>query len=108
MSGSSAVEVTHEAGQRRFVAEVDGGEAVAEYVRDGRRVTFTHTVVPPQAEGQGVGSALAKAAFDHARAEGLQVIPQCPFIADWVRKNPGYHEVVAEEWRARLLGGGAG
>jgi len=66
----------------------------AAYRREAGRITFTHTVVEPEHEGAGVGSALARAALDGARDAGLRVVPQCPFIAAWIRRHPDYADLV--------------
>jgi predicted GNAT family acetyltransferase len=73
------------------------GAAVAGYAvyrREADRITFTHTVVEPEHEGEGVGSTLARAALDDARAAGLRVVPQCPFVAAWIRRHPDYADLV--------------
>jgi predicted GNAT family acetyltransferase len=74
--------------ESRFQVEVEGNLAVAEYVLDGKTITFTHTVVPAALEGRGIGSALAKAALTSARERGLAVVPQCPFIRGYLEKHP--------------------
>ena len=82
--------------QSRWEATVGGEPAgFAEYRRDGARIVFTHTVVDPAHEGEGVGSALARAALDDARAQGLAVVPRCSFIRGWIDKHPDYADLVA-------------
>lgn len=88
------VPVTHNARASRFEVSLEGQLAVAEYRRRGDVVHFTHTEVPDVMEGQGVGSTLARTALDHARAEGLRVVPQCPFIAAYIREHREYEELV--------------
>ncbi len=66
----------------------------AAYVREGDRIRITHTVVEPEHEGAGVGSALARAALDGARSAGLRVVPQCPFVAAWIERHPAYADLV--------------
>jgi predicted GNAT family acetyltransferase len=61
--------------------------------RSGRRV-FTHTEVDPAFEGQGVGGALARTALDKARADGVGVVPLCPYIEAWIAKHPDYADLV--------------
>lgn len=94
-TGTPDLHVTHDPAQSRFAIALDGGQAVAEYQRAGREVRFTHTEVPPAFEGQGVGSRLAKDALDWAVGEGLTIVPQCPFIADYVKRHPEYQQHVA-------------
>ena len=72
----------------RYEADVGGGLAIAEYRLDGDTITFTHTEVPRELEGRGIGSRLARFALDDARARGLRVVPRCSFIADYIRHHP--------------------
>jgi predicted GNAT family acetyltransferase len=37
--------------------------------------------------------------MDDARARGRTVVPMCPFLADWLDKNPGYEDLVARNTR---------
>jgi predicted GNAT family acetyltransferase len=80
-----------------YEARIDGHRAgVAAYRLDGAVITFTHTVVEDAYEGRGVGGALARTALDDARARGLGVVPQCPFIAGWIERHPDYADLVLE------------
>ena len=94
--------ITHDAEHTRFTTETPFGEAALEYMRDRNRMIFTHTGVPPEAEGQGIGAALARAGLDYARSEGLTIRPMCPFVATFVQRHPEYQDLVAES-----QGGGA-
>ncbi|MCW2810553.1 MAG: hypothetical protein JWP61_1011 [Friedmanniella sp.] len=79
----------------RYEARVgDGLAGIAEYRRDDEVITFTHTEVADEFEGQGVGSALARFALDDARAQGWRVRPLCPFIAGWIRRHEDYAGLV--------------
>ena len=91
---SSPVQVRHNADEHRFEAELDGNLAVSEYLRRGSTIVFTHTEVPDALEGQGIGNALARAALDYSRSEGLRVVPRCRFIAAFIQRNPAYQDLV--------------
>ena len=90
--------VVHNTVAHRFEADLDGDLAMVEYLRRGDQVVFTHTEVPPEHEGEGVASAIARTALAWARAEGLKVIPQCHFIAGFVEKNGEYADIMAKDW----------
>lgn len=75
-------------GESRFELTVDGESAVAAYERDGDTIVFTHTVVPEALRGQGIGSRLIAGALAQVRGEGLKVVPQCPFVAAYLRDHP--------------------
>ncbi|WP_436493493.1 GNAT family N-acetyltransferase [Actinokineospora sp. HUAS TT18] len=81
--------------ENRYEARVDGKLAgFAEYQAARELVVFTHTEVDPAFEGQGVGSALARAGLDDVREKGLRVLPLCPFIRDWIGKHRDYVDLV--------------
>jgi predicted GNAT family acetyltransferase len=47
---------------------------------------------------EGLGSRLARAALDEARAQGLGVMPFCPFIAGFIERHlDQYRDLVAPE-----------
>jgi uncharacterized protein len=81
--------------EQRYEATVDGRLAGSvTYVEKPGGVVFVHTEVDSAFEGQGVGSRLAAGALDDARARGLSVVPQCPFIAEYIRRHPEYQPLV--------------
>ena len=80
----------------RFELTVDGHMAKSWYRLSPGVITFTHTEVPEELEGRGIGSRLVRAALDHARAEGLKVVPLCPFTAAWIKRHPDYADLVIE------------
>lgn len=96
------VTVTHNPEKHRFEAIVDGHLAIAEYnlIRGG--IVFTHTEVPKELEGRGVGSALVRAGLAHARENALKVTPICPFFAAYMKKHAETHDLVAPGFRSAL------
>jgi len=93
---SSPQITVHDAPDAHRFEAVDGIGVVAgfaAYRRDGDRIVFTHTEVDDAFEGHGVGSVLVRAALDAVRAEGLRVVPQCPFVKAWIEKHPEYADL---------------
>jgi predicted GNAT family acetyltransferase len=74
----------------RFCFEIQIGAyiTVLEYQLVDGIMTIHHTYVPMELRGKGLAGQLAKAAFDFARAEGLQVIPACSYIATYAKRFP--------------------
>ncbi len=62
------VHVLHHPAQQRFAASVDGVEAVLDYEQRGDVLCLTHTGVPPQIGGRGIGGELVRTALDYARS----------------------------------------
>jgi len=95
---SEPLEIIDNVEAKRFQTTVDGHTAVVTYHREGDIITYEHTVVPEQLKGGGVGSALAKYVLDYARAEGLQVVPNCPFIAAYIRRHMEYDDLIYDPY----------
>lgn len=86
--------VRDNADQNRFELEVDGHVAFSVYRHTKGVVTFVHTEVPPELEGRGVGSQLAKGALEMVRARGEKVIANCPFIAAYIKKHAEFQDLL--------------
>ena len=88
-------EVRNNAAENRYELEIEGQLAIAAYrLRDGV-ITFTHTEVPDALEGRGIGSKLVKGALDDVRAQGLKVVPACPFVKHYMDKHPETQDLLA-------------
>lgn len=89
--------------RHRFEADLgDGSFAIANYtLRDGK-IVFTHTEVPPEHEGQGIGSALIRYSLNAARERGLKVVPVCPFFAAYIKKHEEEQDLLDAHSRERL------
>ena len=87
--------IEHDAARNRFVRRLSGCEAYLAYsqVGDGT-LDLQHTVVPESERGRGVGESLVRAAVDHARSEGVQIVPTCPFVQAWLDDHPEGNDVV--------------
>ncbi len=91
--------------EQRYEVQVNGRLAVLDYQRTGNRLALVHTGVPKELEGQGIGGALARAALEEAHAQGLTVIPRCPFVASYIRRHPDYRDLVSPADQERYLNG---
>ena len=89
--------------RHRFEADLgDGSIAIADYVLRPGKILFTHTEVPPEHEGKGIGSALIRYALDAAREKGLQVVPICPFFAAYMQKHAEAQDLLDPDWRRKF------
>jgi predicted GNAT family acetyltransferase len=88
-------DVMHDTAERRFQIDLPEGKARLDYREEDGHLVLLHTGVPESAEGEGHGSALVRAALDHARDTGLRVVPQCPFARAYVERHPEFAELVA-------------
>jgi predicted GNAT family acetyltransferase len=59
------------------------------------RIVFVHSEIDGAFEGQGLAGRLARHALDDARARGLTVVAECPYIATWIERHPDYGDLLA-------------
>jgi hypothetical protein len=95
-------QVQHNSEQHRFEVDLGGATAVAAYSLHEGTIVFTHTEVPEQHEGKGIGTLLIKAGLDFARAEGLEVVPSCPFFAAYMKKHAEVQDLLSDYDREHL------
>lgn len=88
------LEVINNTKKNRFEISLNGKLAVAEYIDRGHMIVFTHTEVPQEFEGMGIGSKLATAGLDFAREGKKVVLPLCPYFAAFVRRHKEYHDLI--------------
>jgi|SRR5579859_2121510 len=89
-------EVRDNAAESRFELQRDGVLAYSRYVRTPGVVDITHTLVPKEAEGKGMATALIRGSLDMIRARGEKLIPTCPFVAAYLRRHPEQQDLLAD------------
>jgi uncharacterized protein len=91
--------------EHQYEVHADGEVAILTYERRGNHITFYHTGVPPALEGRGIAGKLAHTALEAARADGLEVIPLCPYVAAYIRRHQEYLPLVSAPYQAQLFAG---
>lgn len=76
----------------------EGKSAFINYTEaDAAVLALTHTEVPGEFEGKGIGSALVKGTFEIIRAKGMKFVPRCQFVSAYLRRHPEYQSLVAND-----------
>lgn len=86
--------IEHNAGGKYFELMLDGHRCELDYTLSDKVMTVTHTGVPNALGGRGLAAEITKFALDHARAQGWKVIPQCSYVAAYIKKHPEYTALV--------------
>jgi predicted GNAT family acetyltransferase len=95
------VRVVDVPGRSRFEVLVDGEIAgFAEYRRRPDVIAFVHTSIDPRFEGRGLASDLIRTALSEARADGLSVMPFCPFVRGYIARHREFVDLVPIDLRA--------
>ena len=91
--------ITHHDNGRdgRYVVQLaPGAEAeLTWYERTPGVVVFDHTYVPPAFRGHDAALRLVERGIADARAAGLKIVPQCPYVAVQFRRHPDWSDVLA-------------
>ena len=89
-------DLIHNTEEHRYEYHIDGEIALIDYMTDGKgEVLLTHTEVPVDLEGQGIGSELTEAVLQDIDNRNLKVVPLCPFVAAYIRKHPEWRHLIA-------------
>jgi predicted GNAT family acetyltransferase len=83
--------------RNRFELDVDGAIAFVTYRKSPGAITLVHTEVPPELGGRGIGSKLGRATLDAVRSQARKLSVECDFIRNFMKKNPAYNDLLAEE-----------
>lgn len=95
MTDALAAPVVHDdKANDRFVLDVGGTVAFANYRLAGDRVIITHTETPPALRGQGIASRLVAGALELIRADGHKVVAGCSFVSDYLDQHPEVADMV--------------
>jgi len=88
--------VIHNSDENRYEIHVDGILAgFTQAFEDGDIVTFPHTEILDQFEGQGLASELVTQALDDVRVRGKQIVATCPYVSKFIDRHPDYKDLLA-------------
>jgi uncharacterized protein len=95
--------ISNNADAGRIELDVDGRPAgYLGYEQTDTVLSFTAIHTDLTRAGQGLGVVLVRKALDAAAADGLFVVPVCPFVRDFIQRHPRYLDLVPPDHRERF------
>ncbi len=89
--------IHHSPQDQAFTVTLEGHDGELTYALPSEGVIdFQHTWVDEALRGRHVGDALASAALEYAKAEGLHILTSCPFVAAYVKRHPEWEALRAK------------
>ncbi|HEX8400265.1 MAG TPA: GNAT family N-acetyltransferase [Allosphingosinicella sp.] len=88
-------DVRHHRERGCYELQVGEATAITAYRREGEVLSFTHTEVPEELEGQGIATRLIAGALDQVRADGLKIVPLCSFVRHYVETHSETQDLLA-------------
>lgn len=82
----------------RFETSIHGVTAFIEYIeKPGAVLLLTHTCVPRQIAGRGVGTKLVVETLELIRQLEFKIVPLCPFIVAYLKKTNDFQDIIASK-----------
>lgn len=80
---------------RRYELAIGDAIAAAYYRDEGGTLVLTHTDVPFELSGQGLGTRLAEGIFADLKRKGRKAIVKSPFLSRFAVRHPEYRDLIA-------------
>ena len=90
------LEIIHNEAENRFETWIDNQLSKLDYMQDGNTIVMTHVGVYPEHRGQGIAGKLTQVALEYAKERSFRVIPMCPYIAAYIRRNTRYEDLTKQ------------
>lgn len=96
MTNTMEIEKNDDGKRGMLIASIDGKQAgmIAYTWAGDDKFIIDHTETVSDFAGQGVGKKLVAATVEMARAEGVKVMPLCPFAKNVFEKTADYADVL--------------
>ncbi|MDE1156287.1 MAG: GNAT family N-acetyltransferase [Acidobacteriaceae bacterium] len=88
-------EIVDNVEHHRFEMTLDGALIFLSYELKEKNIVLLHTFVPPSLQGKGAGSKFVHAVLDEVRRRSLRVVPECEFVAAFIKRHPEYEDLIA-------------
>ncbi len=82
--------------QKRYEGKVDDLLVKLEYIVAQDKIYLTHTEVPKELEGKGIGSKIVAFALNDIEESKLKLVPLCPFVALYLKRHPEWLRLVMD------------
>ncbi len=63
------------------------------------KICLTHTLVPDELTGKGIGKLLVENILNFAKDNRLEIYPFCPFISSYIKKNEQWMPFVSKGFK---------
>ena len=78
-----------------YLALVKEGDPISINIKNKDGVIYlTHTEVPMELGGKGIGSQLVEKVLLDIEKKDLRLVPLCPFVAGYIQKHPDWKRIV--------------
>jgi len=73
---------------KQYELHIDGLIPSIEYIKAQNQIYLTHTELPVEFGGKGIGSAMVGQVLEDIEQKELSLVPACPFVAAYIKQQP--------------------
>ncbi|WP_312075577.1 GNAT family N-acetyltransferase [Chryseobacterium sp.] len=84
--------------EKRFEINVNGHFAFIDYREIGDKIALIHTEAEPELAGTGAAQAVVEKTLQYIEDHGKKLLPYCPYVFAFIRKNPEWKRIVDEKF----------
>lgn len=88
------LELRHDRENSKYVLDINGEEAKVEYRIRNDKMYLTHSEVPHQLRGRGIGKILVEKTFEKLNEDGHSAVAICPFIKAVARRSEKWNSII--------------
>ncbi len=82
---------------KRYEYHVGDYRPQIEYRMKDGDIYLTHTRVPQELRGEGIGTMLVKDTLEDISQEGIKLVPLCGFVASYIKKHPEWNRLLKKD-----------
>lgn len=86
--------------KNRFEIEVNGYFAFIDYKETSTQIALTHTEADEALSGTGAAKAVVEKTLEFIKESGKKLLPFCPFVFAYIKRNPEWKAIVDEKFGA--------
>ena len=91
----SMLEIQHDTKNKRYTLDINGEEALVEYVLKNDKMYLVHSEVPYNLRGKGIGKELVLKTFEKLTEEGNKAVAVCSYIVA-IKNRDSYWSTIIE------------
>lgn len=89
----NTLDIRHNESAQRFEARVDGLSCEVDYLREGERLTITHTGTDAALRGRGLAGQMVAHVLAWLAPQALQLVPACSYVQTYLARHPQWQRL---------------
>lgn len=90
----SRLEIVHDKENMRFTLDINGEIAKVDYSLSGSKMYLTHSEVPYNLRGKGIGKVLVEKTFEQLTKEGYKAVAVCSYIRAVAKRSDHWKTII--------------